>query len=74
MLSVRLPDELEQRLNHLAQATKRSKSFYVREALERALADLEDAYLAEAAYEQFRTSGEKAIALDKVERSFDLPD
>ena len=46
----RLPAEMEQRLNVLAKTTKRPKSFYVREALERSLKDIEDAYMAEEAY------------------------
>ena len=74
MLSVRLPDNLEKRLNRLAKATKRPKSFYVREALERAIPDIEDAYLAESAYEEFLGNGEKAISIDDAERDLDLED
>jgi RHH-type rel operon transcriptional repressor/antitoxin RelB len=74
MFTIRLPDEMEQRLNVLAAATQRPKSFYVREALERSLEDIEDAYLAEAAYERFRASGEKAIPLDEVMREYGLED
>ncbi|KUG30002.1 relb/stbd replicon stabilization protein (antitoxin to rele/stbe) [hydrocarbon metagenome] len=74
MLTIRLPAELEARLNILADTTKRPKSFYVREALERSLADMEDVYLAEAALERFRASGEKAIALEEVERRLGLGD
>ncbi len=46
MLSVKLPEELENRLNNLAAKTKRSKSFYMREALERYLEEYEDGLLA----------------------------
>ena len=74
MLSVRLPKGLEDRLTVLAKATKRPKSFYVREALERSLEDIEDAYLAEAAYENFLKNDEKAIALEDVERALELED
>ncbi len=74
MLSVRLPEKLENRLNNLAKATKRPKSFYVREALERSIEDIEDAYLAEAAYEDFLSKGEKAIPIEEVERSLVLED
>lgn len=74
MLSVRLPESLENRLNTLAKATKRPKSFYVREAIERSIEDIEDAYLAEAAYEDFLKSGAKAMPLDEVERTLDLAD
>lgn len=46
MISVRLPQELEDRLNALCKETKRSKGFYVKEALITYLEDLEDAYIA----------------------------
>lgn len=39
--TVRLSDELEQRLDALAERTHRPKSFYLREAIERALPQLE---------------------------------
>lgn len=74
MLTIRLPDEIESRLNTLANVTKRPKSFYVREALERSLEDIEDIYLAEAALEQFRASGEKAIPLEELECRLGLED
>jgi len=74
MLTIRLPAELENRLNVLADTTKRPKSFYVREALERSLEDIEDVYLAEAAVERFRASGEKAIPLEELERRLELED
>ena len=72
MFTIRLSAEMEQRLNVLAAATKRPKSFYIREALERSLEDIEDAYLAESAYERFKASGEKAIPLKKVMREHGL--
>ncbi|QLA15112.1 type II toxin-antitoxin system RelB family antitoxin [Desulfolutivibrio sulfoxidireducens] len=74
MLTIRLPAELETRLNILADTTKRPKSFYVREALERSLEDIEDVYLAEAALERFRASGEKGIPLEELERRLELED
>ncbi|MHB1680853.1 MAG: type II toxin-antitoxin system RelB family antitoxin [bacterium] len=46
MLSLKLPEELENRLNILAAKTKRSKSFYIREALEQYFEENEDGYLA----------------------------
>lgn len=46
MTSVRLPETLEMRLEHLAMATKRSKSFYIKEAVTQYLDDMEDAYTA----------------------------
>ncbi|HOD71608.1 MAG TPA: ribbon-helix-helix domain-containing protein [Deltaproteobacteria bacterium] len=46
MLSVRLPKELEDRLTALAETTKRSKTFYIREAIENYLENMEDMYIA----------------------------
>ena len=74
MLAVRLPKEIEERLARLARETGRTKSYYVREALLRYLDDLEDAYLAEAAYERFITSKEEAIPVEEVERNLGLED
>ncbi len=62
MIAIRLSPEIEGRLEALAQKTGRTKSFYVREALEEHLEDLEDAYLAE---ERFRTMKD-TIPLDDL--------
>ena len=74
MLAVRLPKEIDDRLTRLAKETGRTKSYYVREALLRYLDDLEDAYLAEAAYERFLASKEEAIPIEEVERNLGLED
>jgi len=42
MLSVRLDKELEERLDKLSLQTNRSKSFYVKQALESYLRDMDD--------------------------------
>jgi len=42
MLSVRLDKELEERLDKLSLKTNRSKSFYVKQALESYLSDMDD--------------------------------
>jgi len=46
MLSVRLEKSLENRLSSLSAKTHRSKSFYVQEALEIYMSELEDTYIA----------------------------
>jgi RHH-type rel operon transcriptional repressor/antitoxin RelB len=46
MLALRLPPEIEQRLDALAKKTGRSKSYYAREAILRQIEDIEDYYLA----------------------------
>ena len=45
-LSVRLPEEVEARLDALARKTGRTKTFYVREAIVEHIEDLEDYFLA----------------------------
>jgi RHH-type rel operon transcriptional repressor/antitoxin RelB len=47
MLAIRLPKEIERRLDALAKATGRTKTFYARQAILAHLDDLEDTYLAE---------------------------
>lgn len=66
MLTVRLPDDIEDRLNILAKTTNRPKSFYVREALERSLEDIEDIYLAEKRLEDIRAGKSKTVPLDEI--------
>ena len=46
MVTVRLPEELEEKLEKITRATRRPKSFYIKEALERYMIDMEDFYLA----------------------------
>lgn len=46
MTSVRLPENVEIRLERLCGMTKRSKSFYIKEALERYMEDIADQYIA----------------------------
>lgn len=47
MLAIRLPADLEARLERLAKTTGRTKTFYAREAIVRHLDEMERAYLAE---------------------------
>lgn len=47
MIAIRLPKEIELRLNALAASTGRTKSYYIREALLTHLTKLETVYLAE---------------------------
>ena len=74
MLSVRLGEELEQRLEALAKATGRSKTYYVREALIQKLEDMEDLYLAEAVMERIASGEEKTTPLADLERELGLAD
>ncbi|MCC6519984.1 MAG: ribbon-helix-helix protein, CopG family [Tabrizicola sp.] len=71
MLSVRLPEELEQRLEALAKATGRSKTYYVREALIQKIEDMEDLYLAETVLERIASGEEKVISAEEFWRGLD---
>jgi len=70
--SVRLDPATEERLEHLATATGRSKAFYLRELIEAGIDDLEDTYLGAAALETHRRSREATIPLDQVMRNLGL--
>ena len=74
MLAIRLPTEIETRLEALAQATGRTKTFYAREAILEYLDDLEDLYLAEKRLIEIRAGRSKTHSLEEVERSLGLAD
>jgi len=46
VINVRISEEIAKRLELLSAKTKRTKSFYIKEMLERYLEEYEDAYLA----------------------------
>ena len=66
MLAIRLPAEIEDRLDALAKATGRTKTFYAREAILEYIDDLEDVYLAEKRLEDIRAGRTKTIPLEKI--------
>jgi RHH-type rel operon transcriptional repressor/antitoxin RelB len=66
MLALRLPPEIEKRLDDLAAKTGRSKSYYAREAILAFLDDLEDAYQAR---ERLQAAGPR-VALEELEAEF----
>jgi RHH-type transcriptional regulator, rel operon repressor / antitoxin RelB len=72
MLAIRLPPEIEKRLDDLAKMSGRTKTHYVREAILRHLEDYEDAALAEKRLDEFYKSGEKAIPLAEIMRDLGM--
>ncbi len=72
MLALRLPEDIESRLDKLAKATGRTKSFYAREAILEHLADLEDLYLAEKRLAKVRHGKSKTYSLNAVEQELGL--
>ena len=72
MLALRLPEDIETRLDKLAKATGRTKSFYAREAILEHLADMEALYLAEKRLTKIRTGKSKTHRLSAVEQELGL--
>ena len=64
MLALRLPPEIEERLDKLARKTGRTKSFYAREAILRHIEDLEDYHIAT----QRLRRGLERVTLEEVEQ------
>jgi len=71
MLALRLPVDVEARLDELARRTGRSKSYYAREAIIEHIDELEDLYMAEAELEAIR-KGAKTHRLEDVEKELGL--
>ena len=74
MLALRLPPEIEKRLEALARRTGRSKSFYARAAILEHLDDVEDLYLAERELEAVRSGTAEMVPLDEMMKRYDLAD
>ena len=68
MLAVRLPANIEKRLETLAKRTGRTKSFYAREAILRHLENLEDIYVADQVYARHLKGKGKSIPLEAAMR------
>lgn len=73
-VSIRLPDDVSERLQDLVQRTGRSKTFYMVEAIREHLDDLEDLYIAESRLIEIRAGRSKTHSLEDVERSLGLAD
>ena len=66
MLAIRLPEEIEKRLEALARRTGRTKTYYARQAIVEHLDDLEDLYLAEKRLESLRAGRTRSVPLSRV--------
>ncbi|WP_127475384.1 DUF6290 family protein [Sulfurivermis fontis] len=74
MLAIRLPEEIESRLEALAKKTGRTKTYYARQAILEYMDDLEDIYLAEQVARQIEAGDMKTYSLEDVERELGLAD
>jgi RHH-type rel operon transcriptional repressor/antitoxin RelB len=69
MLSVRLDKTMQTKLDNLAKVTKRSKSFFVKEALNSYLDDMLDYYEAQ---QRSQHKNRNLISIEELEKSLDL--
>lgn len=68
MLAIRISEDIENRLQHLAQKTGRTKTYYAKEAILRFLEDMEDEYLALSRLE----TPTKRWTMEELEKGVDL--
>jgi len=69
MLSVRLNEEMQSKLDSLSNATKRPKSFFVKEALENYLDDMIDYYEVQS---RSQDSSRNLISIDELEKALNV--
>ena len=69
MLSVRLEESMETKLENLAKITQRPKSFFVKEALKNYLDDMADFYEAQR---RSKSEDRNLISLEELEKSLEL--
>ncbi len=72
MLAIRLPAEVGSRLEALARASGRTKTFYGREAILEYLDDLEDYYLAEQRLADIRAGKTQTVPIEDVIKRYGL--
>lgn len=70
--SIRLPHEIEERLEKLSAQTGRNKAFYVKEAILDHLDDIEDVYLSEKRLGRIRSGRTQTIPLQEVMKRYDM--
>lgn len=71
-VSIRFTPDIEQRLDNLAQVTGRTKSFYLREMVERYLEEIEDIYLAADIAEKVKSGKIKTISHEEMRKRLEL--
>lgn len=74
MLAIRLPADIEERLEALAKRTGRTKTSHAREAIMQHLGYLEDLYLADNIARRVRAGSESTVTLDELEERLGLAD
>ncbi|MDK4704146.1 MULTISPECIES: DUF6290 family protein [unclassified Rhizobium] len=69
--AIRLPDETYERLQALATRTGRTATFYIRQAVEAHLDEMEDVYLAERAMERIKNGEDEVVSSEEFWRGMD---
>ncbi|WP_296039003.1 DUF6290 family protein [uncultured Agrobacterium sp.] len=69
--AIRLPDETYERLKALSERTGRTSAFYIREAIEKHIEDMEDLYLAEEAMRRIQRGESKVVSAEEFWRDLD---
>lgn len=74
MLAIRLPENLEKRLDRLAKRSGRTKTYYAREALLRNIDDFEDLQIAEERLRALQEGRSRTYTQEEIERDLGLDD
>ena len=72
MLALRLPKDVERRLERLARKTGRTKSYYARQAIEQFLEEREDYLLGVSVLERVERGEEPTISLGELQKRLGL--
>ena len=72
--SIRLPEDIERRLDALAEKTGRTKAFYIREMILTHIDEMEDYYLAAEVLERVRKGQERTFTEQEVRQHLGLDD
>jgi RHH-type rel operon transcriptional repressor/antitoxin RelB len=73
-ISLRLPEDLKIRLDHMAKLTGRSKTYYMVEAIKEHIDDLEALYIAEQRLIEHRAGRSKSFTQEEMEKRYGLAD
>ncbi|MEI6153408.1 MAG: hypothetical protein WCQ90_04900 [Deltaproteobacteria bacterium] len=68
-INVRIPDDMAGRLGYLAEKTKRPKSFYLNDMLEKYIDEYEDTYLA---LDRLNNKNSRYLTTEEVEAELGL--
>lgn len=74
MLAIRLPADIEKRLDRLARRSGRTKTWYARQAILAHLDDLEDLQVAEERLRALREGRSRTYTQEEIERELGLGD